>query len=71
MTMTQVIHARSDPVGSVEFRRFPNYRIPVRISSDEIWLVPVGSADFRRIPDRNFTELTGNFSVETGPESVS
>jgi hypothetical protein len=70
-TGTQVKLGTSEPIGSVEFRRFLCYRIPVQISSDEFRSVPIGSVDFRRIPGRNFAELTGTFPTKSGPESGS
>ena len=43
---TQVKLGTSEPIGSVEFRRFPCDRIPIQISSDEFRSVPMGSVDF-------------------------
>jgi hypothetical protein len=54
---SQVKLGTSEPIGSVEFRRFLYYRIPVQISSDEFRSVPIGFVDFQRIPGRNFAEL--------------
>ena len=66
---TQIKLDTSEPIGSVEFRRFPCDRIPIQISSDEFRSVPMGSVDFQQIPGRNFAESTGTFPAETGLES--
>jgi hypothetical protein len=58
--IAQVKLGTSEPIGSVEFRRFLEYRIPVQISSDEFRSVPIGSVDFRRIPGRKSTESIGS-----------
>ncbi len=54
---TQVNLGTSEPVGSVEFRRFLYYRIPVRISSDKFRSVPIGFVNFQRIPVEIFRNL--------------
>ena len=69
MVFTQVKLGTSEPIGSVEFRRFPCNRIPIQISSNEFRSVPMGSVDFQQIPGRNFAEPTGTFPAETGSES--
>ena len=71
LSHSQVKLGTSEPIVSVEFRRFLDYRIRVQISSDEFRSVPTGSVDFRRISGRNFAELTGIFPTKSGPESCS
>ena len=68
-TESQIKLGTSEPIGSVEFRRFPCDRIPIQFSSDEFRSVPRGSVDFQQISGRNFAESTGTFPAETGPES--
>jgi hypothetical protein len=55
--ITQVNLGTSEPVGSVEFRRFLYYRIPVRISSDKFRSVPIGFVNFQQIPVEIFRNL--------------
>ena len=68
-TPTHVKLGTSEPIGSVEFRRFTCNRIPIQISSDKFRSVPMGSVDFQQISCRNFAEPTGTFQAETVPES--
>ena len=56
-TISQVKLGTSEPIGSVEFRRFLNYRIPVRISSDQFPSVSPIFDEFRAVILRNLTEF--------------
>jgi hypothetical protein len=67
---SQVKLGTSELIGSVEFRQFLYYRIPVRISSDKFRSVPIGFVNFQRIPVEIFQNLPEFFRRNPGRNPV-